>query len=138
MNFGRVDNMPSVIAGLMTLLAVAALAHALVTAVRRRRVELAILKTLGFSRAQLRGTVAWQASVLTLVAVVVGLPIGVAAGRWAWRVFADQLGIVFVPVVPVLLVVALVPAALLLANLVAAAPGYLAARTRPANALRAE
>ena len=75
---------------------------------------------------------------LTLVAVVVGLPIGVAAGRWAWRVFADQLGIVFVPVVPVLLVVALVPAALLLANLVAAAPGYLAARTRPANALRAE
>jgi ABC-type lipoprotein release transport system permease subunit len=137
-NFGRVDNMPAVIAGLMALLAVAALAHALVTAVRRRRVELAVLKTLGFSRAQLRGTVAWQASVLTLVAVVVGLPIGVAAGRWAWRVFADQLGIVYVPVVPALLVVALVPATLIVANLVAAIPGYLAARTPAAAVLRSE
>jgi predicted lysophospholipase L1 biosynthesis ABC-type transport system permease subunit len=122
----------------MALLAVAALAHALVTAVRRRRVELAVLKTIGFSRGQLAGTVAWQASVLTLVAVVVGLPVGVAAGRWAWRVFADQLGIVFVPVVPVVVVIALVPAALLLANVVAAVPGYLAARTPAAAVLRSE
>ena len=137
-NFGRVDNMPSVVAGLMALLAVAALAHALVTAVRRRRVELAVLKTIGFSRGQLAGTVAWQASVLTLVAMIVGLPVGVAAGRWGWRVFADQLGIVFVPVVPVAIVAVVVPAALLLANLVAAVPGYFAARTPAAAVLRSE
>jgi ABC-type lipoprotein release transport system permease subunit len=137
-NFGRVDSMPSVVAGLMALLAVAALAHALVTAVRRRRVDLAILKTLGFSRGQLRGTVAWQASALTLVAVVVGLPTGVAAGRWAWRIFADDLGIVYQPVVPVLLIALIVPVSLLLANAVAAVPGWLAARTPAATVLREE
>jgi hypothetical protein len=137
-NFGRVDNMPTVIAVLMALLAVAALAHALFTAVRRRRRDLAVLKTLGLRRGQLRATVGWQASVLALIAALVGLPIGVAAGRWAWRVFADQLGIVFVPVVPVLLVVAVVPAALIVANLVAAVPGYLAARTQAAAVLRSE
>jgi ABC-type lipoprotein release transport system permease subunit len=137
-NFGRVDNMPSLMALLMALLAVAALGHALFTAVRRRRVDLAILKTLGFSRGQLRATVAWQASVLALLAVVVGVPLGIVAGRWAWRVFADGLGVVYEPVVPVLLLLAIVPAALLLANVVAAVPGYLAARTKPATVLRSE
>lgn len=137
-NFGRVDNMPSVIAGLMGLLAVAALAHALFTAVRRRRVDLAIMKTLGFSRRQLGATVAWQASVLALLAVVVGVPLGVAVGRWAWKVFADGLGVVYEPVVPVLLLLAVVPLALVLANAVAAIPGALAARTRAATVLRSE
>ena len=137
-NFGRVDNMPRVIAALMALLAVAALAHALFTAVRRRRRDLAVLKTLGFGRRQLAATVAWQASVLALLAVVVGIPLGIAAGRWAWKIFADSLGVVYEPVVPVALVAAVVPAALVLANLVAAVPGWMAARTQAATVLRAE
>ena len=72
------------------------------------------------------------------VAVAAGLPLGLAAGRWAWRLFADQLGVPPRPVTPLAAVAALVPATVLLANAVAALPGLLAARTRPAAALRTE
>jgi ABC-type lipoprotein release transport system permease subunit len=42
------------------------------------------------------------------------------------------------PRVPLPAIVALVPAALLVANVAAAVPAWLAARIRPADALRAE
>src|SRR5439155_20129368 len=61
-NLRRIDTLPYVLAGLLGLLALATIAHALVTSVRRRRRDLAILKTLGFVRSQVRGAVAWQAS----------------------------------------------------------------------------
>src|SRR5205085_1189498 len=79
-----------------------------------------ILKTLGFVRTQLSRAVAWQASALAVVAVVVGLPLGIAAGRWVWGVFAGRLGVPPRPVTPVLAVTLLVPATIVLANLVAA------------------
>ena len=44
--------------------------------------------------------VAWQASVIIVVAVLVGGPLGVAAGHWAWAAFASSLGAVPVTVVP--------------------------------------
>ena len=42
----------------------------LVASVRRRRRDLALLKTLGFTQRQLAGAVAWQASVAAIVGVV--------------------------------------------------------------------
>src|SRR5262249_57244033 len=82
--------------------AVAALAHALLVSMRRRRRELAILKTLGFTRRQVAATLAWQATAIAVVAVIVGLPVGILAGRWAWNLFADQLGVLPEPVTPAL------------------------------------
>ena len=70
------------LAGLLALLAAAALAHLLVTSVRRRRRDLAILKSLGFVRGQVSAAVAWQATTVALLALAVGLPLGVALGRW--------------------------------------------------------
>jgi ABC-type lipoprotein release transport system permease subunit len=134
----RVGGVPFVVAGLLGLMAVATLAHTLVTSVRRRRRDLAVLKTLGFVRGQVSTAVAWQSSALALVAVAGGLPLGIVAGRWGWRVFADRLGVPPRPVTPVAAVALLVPATLLLANLIAAVPGRLAARTRPATVLRSE
>lgn len=137
-NFGQVDGMPAILSALVALIAVAALVHALVTTVRRRRRDLAILKTLGFERAQVWGTVAWQATTMAMLALAVGLPLGVAAGRWMWLLFAGNLGIVPEPVIPLLAVLLVVPAAIVVANLVAALPGRVAARTRPALVLRSE
>jgi ABC-type lipoprotein release transport system permease subunit len=130
--------MPFVVATLLALLAAATLAHTLVTSVRRRRRDLSILKVLGFVRAQLSRAVGWQATALAVVAVLVGLPIGIAAGRWVWAVFARRLGVPPRPVTPVLAVTLIAPATIVLANLVAAVPARLAARTRPAVALRTE
>ena len=81
---------------------------------------------------------AWQATALTVVPLLVGLPLGVMAGRWVWHVFADHLGVVPDPAVPVLAVVLAVPAAILVANLLAAIPGRIASRLKAAPVLRSE
>jgi hypothetical protein len=81
-NVQRVAYLPRLLAGLVALLALGTLTHTLVSLVRRRRRDLAILKTLGFIRPQLRGTVGWQATTLATVALLIGLPIGIAGGRW--------------------------------------------------------
>ena len=137
-DFGGIESLPALVAALLAATAAGALAHALVTSVRRRRRDLAILKTLGFVRGQVLAAVAWQATAIALIALLVGLPLGVAAGRFAWNVFAEELGVLPEAVVPGWPILLLVPATLLVANLVAAIPGRMAARTRPALALRAE
>jgi ABC-type lipoprotein release transport system permease subunit len=137
-NFGRVQSLPLVLAALLGTLAVATLAHLMVTSIRRRRRDLAVLKTLGFSSRQVRSTVAWQATTLGVVAAVIGIPIGIASGRWVWIVFARQLGIVPRPTAPFLAFVVLAATTLVVANLVAILPARAAARVRPAPVLRSE
>jgi putative ABC transport system permease protein len=137
-NWGRVRGFPYVLAALIAAAAAAILAHALVTSARRRRRDLAILKTLGFERRDLQATVAWQASTVTAIGLLAGLPLGVGIGRFAWNLFAEELGVIPEPVAPVWPGLVVIPAALLLANLVALLPGRIAAGTRPALILRAE
>jgi hypothetical protein len=137
-NFGRVEATPYLLGAVLAALAVATLTHLLVSAVRRRRRELAILKTLGFVRGQVRATVGWQATTLVSVSLLIGVPLGIAIGRWVWTLFADELGVVAVPRVPLLAIALLVPCAVLVANVVGAAPAASAARTRPAIVLRSE
>ena len=75
---------------------------------------------------------------MVAIALLVGMPIGVALGRWSWTLLAGQLGVVSEPVTPLPPVLLVVPATLLVANMVAVVPGWLAGRIRPAIALRAE
>src|SRR5205807_1900502 len=103
-NLRRVDSLPSILAGLFAAIALFTVGHMLVSSVRRRRHDVAILRTMGFVRRQVAATVAWQATTVVLVGLVVGLPLGIAAGRWAWGLVARQLGVLSQPVVPVLLV----------------------------------
>jgi ABC-type antimicrobial peptide transport system permease subunit len=133
-----IASVPVLLSGLLALLAIGTLAHTLVSSTRRRRRDLAILKTLGFVRPQLRGTVAWQATTLMAIALLIGLPAGIAGGRWGWRVFAGQLGVLPDPAVPLVAIFIAVPGALILANLAAALPGRTAARMQPATVLRSE
>jgi hypothetical protein len=137
-NLRRVGKLPQALVGLLALLAAAALSDLLVTSIRRRRRDLAILKTLGFVRWQVSATVAWQATTVALVALLVGMPLGVAVGRWAWSLLVGRLGLEVQPVAPSLALLASVVSVALIANLVAAGPGQVAARTPPAITLRAE
>ncbi len=136
-NLRRVANLPVALAVLVSGLALATLGHALVTSVRRGRGDLAVLRVIGFRGRDLAATLRWQATTLAVAALAIGLPLGVAAGRWAWRAAAGGFGdaAVVTPVPALLLIVA---ATLVMANLVAALPVRSAARTRPAVALRAE
>ena len=137
-NLSRVGGLPYVLAGLLALLGVGTIGHTLVSSIRHRRRDLAVLKTLGFVRGQVRATVAWQATGFAVLAVLVGLPLGVAAGRWAWILVNQGLHTLAGPVTPTLAVLAAVPATVLVANLVAALPARAAAATRPAVVLRSE
>jgi hypothetical protein len=73
-----------------------------------------------------------------LVGIVVGAPIGIAAGRVLWRVFATNFGVVPVPVVPLLTLTALAVGVLVAANVLAAVPALTAARSRPGQLPRTE
>ena len=80
--------MPAILAGGLAAGAVAGLGLTLVASVRRRRRDFALLKTLGFTRRQLAGAVAWQSTVIAAAGLVIGVPLGIAAGRWLWLAFA--------------------------------------------------
>jgi len=134
----QVDQLPKLLAGLLAVLALLAVGYAVVTAVHRRRRDLAILKTLGFRRGQVASTVAWQASTLGVIGALVGVPLGLIVARWTWGIVADGLGVATDPAVPIVALVLAVPATLLFANAVAFLPGRIAAATRPAAVLRAE
>jgi len=136
--YADVKTVPLVLALLLILMGIAVTAHTLVTSVQRRRRDLATLKTLGFLRRQVLATVASQASTFAAIGLLLGLPLGIAAGRWAWTLFANQLGAPPSVRLPALAVGLAVPAALLLANAVAALPARSAARTEPAAVLRSE
>jgi predicted lysophospholipase L1 biosynthesis ABC-type transport system permease subunit len=137
-NLRRAQAVPIGLAGILGVAAVGTLVHTLVTSMRRRRRDLAILKTLGFVKRQVSAAVAWQATTLVAVALIVGVPLGLATGRWGWTLFADQLGIVPEPIMPIATTLLAIPAAIIAANLIAVIPGRLAGRTRPAMVLRAE
>jgi hypothetical protein len=138
---GRLDEVrgyPTVLAAFLAILAATAVAHALTVTVRRRRRELGMLRTLGFTRRQARHAVMAQAEVVVVVALVIGIPLGVVAGRLTWRLVTDSIGLPFAPAmsVPDLLVVVLAVAGV--AGLAAVVSARSAGRIGPAEALRAE
>jgi hypothetical protein len=135
---GRVAATPIVLSILLALFAVAALTHALVTSTRFRRRDLAVLRVLGFGRGQVGRAVAWQATTVAIVALVIGLPLGVALGRWSWTLVADALAIPAIPVIPAAVLALGAVVAVVIANLAAALPAWSAGRVSAAASLRAE
>ena len=134
----NVRTLPRVLAGFLGLLGVAALGHALVTAVRRRRNELAVLRALGFRPAQNAMTIVWQATTVALIGLLVGVPLGIAAGRVSWRWVADSTPLLYVAPIAGLAIALSVPGALAVANALAALPARRAARLRAVDVLRTE
>jgi ABC-type lipoprotein release transport system permease subunit len=112
--------------------------HLFVTTVRRRRRDLAVLKAVGYTRGQVAGTVVAQASILAGLALLVGIPLGVVAGRWFWFVTANWLGIAQQVALPLAMLAAVAIVSLVGTNLVALVPGRRAAHLRPADVLRSE
>lgn len=134
----RIDSWLTVLTVFAAALAAATFAHALIVTVRRQQRQVGVLRALGFSRRQVRSSVAWLASLVAAAAVILGVPIGTAVGRWGWGRLAGNLGVPSVPVVPPAAVLLAAASVLLVANLMALPLGWRAARVRPVDALRAE
>jgi ABC-type lipoprotein release transport system permease subunit len=137
-NYRSMGTIPTFLGLGLAIGAVAALGFTLVASVRRRRRDLALFKTLGFTGRQLAATVAWQSTIAVVIGTIVGVPLGIALGRWLWDLFARNINAVPAPSVPTLSVVLIALGALVLANVVAVLPGRMAARTPTALLLRAE
>jgi putative ABC transport system permease protein len=137
-NVRRIGSLPFALAAMVAVLAVSSLAHAVVLSARRHRGQLAVLRTLGFSRGQAAAAVRWQATVIGVAAVAIGLPLGVVAGRWGWRAVAERLGVAIGPAVPLLAIAAGAVGTVAIAHLVAVIPAWRATRLRPAEAFRVE
>jgi ABC-type lipoprotein release transport system permease subunit len=137
-NYRSIGSTPVILAVGLAVGAIVALALTLAASVRHRRRDLAMLKALGFTPRQLASVVAWQSTVTAVVGVIVGVPLGIVIGRQLWTLFARNINAVPDPTVPVVSVVLVALGALVFANVVAAIPGRIAARTPTALVLRAE
>ncbi len=137
-NFGEAVNFPLILGGLLAVFGAATLAHLLLVSVSRRRREIGLLKVLGFVNGQVVAAVGWQASTVALVGIVVGIPLGIIAGRATWHLFASHLGVVPVSIVPMGLVIVLAASVMVAANLLAIGPALVAARTKPGRLLRSQ
>jgi hypothetical protein len=137
-NFHSMGTTPTVFAACLALGAIAALGITLGASVRRRRRDLALLKALGFRQRQLASAIAWQSSVAACFGALFGIPLGIVIGRELWILFARSINAVPSPTVPVSTVVVVALGTVVFANLVAAIPGRVAARTSTALVLRTE
>ncbi len=133
-----VRSIPLLVGGLLGTSLVLGLGVIVTASVRARRRDLAMLRTLGFTGRQLRTSVRVQAGITMLAALVIGVPIGIVAGRLAWRAFASGLAVVLAPATPVAAVAVTGVCALVAALITATVPAFLASRTRPATILRNE
>ena len=134
----QIRRLPLYLAGFLALLAVAAVGHAVATAVRRRRHDLAVLRALGVSRGQSRLIVVTQATLLALFGLALGVPLGLIVGRTLWRSVADSTPLAYVPPLAAWALLLIAPVAVLAANLLAAWPSQRAASLRVAHVLRTE
>ncbi|MBI5089139.1 MAG: ABC transporter permease, partial [Actinobacteria bacterium] len=92
-NASDLRSVPLVLGGVLVIGLGLGLGLSIVSSVRGRSRELAILRVLGFTDRQVQASVRWQAAAVVSVGLVVGTPLGVVAGRFAWHRFADDLGV---------------------------------------------
>ena len=135
-NYRSDRSTPLILGAVLAVGVVIALGLILISSVRQRRHELALLKTIGFTRSQLSAAIAWQATVSVTVGTLIGIPVGLLVGRWSWDLFARTIDTVPQPSVPVAALLLIAIGALVLANLAAAFPARQAARTSTAVLLR--
>ena len=135
--FARVESLPLTLGVVMLLVTMAILAHTLIASVRRRRFEFAVLEVFGFRRRQRALAVSTEATTFVSVALVIGVPLGLVVGQAGWNAIARELGVESEPRVDAVLVVLIALGLVVLANVVAIVPAWLARRANAAQTLRA-
>jgi ABC-type antimicrobial peptide transport system permease subunit len=137
-NLDRTTPLVRALGAFFALVGLLGLGHAVVVSVRRRRRDLATLRALGFVRGQVRSVVRWEAVTIGAVGAVLGIPLGLVAGRAAFHLMVDDLGLLDDAANPWIVVVLGVPAVALAALLLAWWPARHAARAAVATSLRTE
>ncbi len=137
LNVARVRRIPGLLAALLAALALLTMIHALIVSVQGRR-DLAVLRAIGTDGGWIERAVHWQATVLTALPFVIGVPFGLIAGSFVFRAFVDRIGAVPDPALPIVLVLAMMIGLIGVANLVAVVPAKRARGMSTARLLRVE
>ncbi|MEQ1874871.1 MAG: FtsX-like permease family protein [Ilumatobacteraceae bacterium] len=135
-NVTELRSAPLLLIRLLALALFGGFALSIVVSVRDRQRELAILRVLGFRDSNLRASVRWQAFMMMLAGLIIGVPVGIVVGRTAWKAFADQLGVVPRASIPMWVLVATVVGSIVLAMLAAIIPARSVTRTKSGLVLR--
>ncbi len=134
----NVRSLPILFAVFAPLVALGALLHVTSSVLRQRGADLAILRTLGLTPFQTGTCLVWQATLLAVIGLIVGIPLGVAIGRGTWQLVAEHIPIVQVTAVAAVPLLLLLPAAIIAANVVTLRPAWRTSRLSAADALRAD
>jgi len=137
-NVERVRSVPTALAVLLGVLALLTLLHALYMSTRSRRVDIAIMKSLGANRQWITRLMHAQATILTLIPLLIGLPLGALAGARLFHAFVDRIGAIPDPTIPTVAFGAIALGALALANIAVLRPARRARRLPTATLLRVE
>ena len=74
---------------------------------------------------------------MCVIGALIGVPIGIALGRWTWAASAHQIGVAEDLGAPFGTVLAVIGAGLVLLLVLGATAGWVAGRALPSSALRA-
>jgi hypothetical protein len=136
-NLDLVRSYPLWLAGFLAAVGLFTILNALVVSARRRSHQVGILRALGLTRTQIVGAVSSQGAAMAVFGAVVGIPVGIALGRWTWAASAHQLGVSQSMGAPLAVLFSVVAAGFVLLVVLGATAGWWAGRATPARDLRA-
>ena len=134
----RLGRLPAILGGFLALIALLAIGNALVLATRRRRRDLAVLRSMGFRPREAGSSILVMAGTIAACGVVVGVPVGAALGSVLWRGLAYSAAVPADTTIPFPVLAAVAAGFVVVVLLLAVLPARRAASLRPAAALRSE
>lgn len=137
LNLTHTDRIPRAVVVMVSIAALLILAFVLPSAIRLRRLELAVMRSVGLTGHGVRRSAAWQATTTAIAPLLVAVPLGIAVGRTAWEAYARDLEVAPEAITPWLAIASLVVGLVVAANACALIPGRLAAKRLLAADLRA-
>ena len=136
-NLGALRPLPEVLAGVLAVTGLVALVQVALGLSARGRADLAVLRCLGMPRRRAGRSVLVAALWIGATALVVGVPLGVVAGRLSWQAVAATTDFAAEPRTPVTVAVLLL-GLLAVVSALGAVAGALAVRPAPGRVLRSE
>jgi hypothetical protein len=137
-NLGQAGPVPFALGAFLAVLGLAGLVHAVVVTLRRRRRDVAVARSLGLGTAGARSSLRWSSLTVVAVGLLIGIPLGIAAGRFTWGAIAGRLGVLVEHTLPWWAPLGVAALVVAVGLVVSELPARRAGHLRPADVLRTE